>query len=96
MLNNKQKAYLRALANRERAVFQLGKDGISSNTVAGISDGLTANELLKFSLLKSCPLTVTEAAIEVASLTQSEIVQVIGRTVVLYKRNPEGNIKLPR
>lgn len=96
MLTSKQKAYLRKLGNSEKAIFQIGKDGISENTIIGIGDGLKANELLKFNLLKGCSLTAREAAIEVASLTQSEIVQIIGRTVILYKHNAEGKIKFPR
>lgn len=96
MLSNKQKAFLRKLANREKAVFQIGKDGISEHIVEGIQAGLKANELLKFNLLKTCALSAQEAAIEVAAATQSEIIQIIGRTIVLYKRNPEGKIKLPK
>ncbi len=96
MITNKQKAFLRALGNHQRAVFQVGKEGITDNLITGISDGLNANEILKFKLLKTCPLAANEAAIMVAAATQSEIVQIIGKTVLLYKKNPDGKIKLPR
>ncbi len=96
MLSNKQKAFLRALGNSERSIFQVGKDGVSDNLIGGLSDGLKAHELVKFNLLKSCPTSANEVAVIVASKTQSEIVQIIGRTIILFKKNPEGKIKLPR
>ena len=96
MLSNKQKAFLRALGNSQRSIFQVGKDGVGDNLNGGLSDGLKAHELVKFNLLKSCPISANEVAVIVASKTQSEIVQIIGRTIILYKKNPEGKIKLPR
>ncbi|MDD3924557.1 MAG: YhbY family RNA-binding protein [Erysipelotrichaceae bacterium] len=96
MLSNKQKAYLRALGNKERSVFQVGKEAVSDNLIQGISDGLKANELVKFNLLKSCPISANEVAIEISSATQSEIVQIIGRTIILYKKSSDNKLKLPR
>jgi len=96
MLNNKQKSYLKSLANKEKAVFQIGKDGLSDNMIQGISNGLKANELLKFTVLKTCPVDIREIAFDLAAATNSEVVQIIGRTAVLYRHNPEGKIHLPK
>ncbi len=96
MLGGKQKSFLRALANKERPVVQIGKDNITENLIISISDYLEAHELMKVSLLKSCSLETREAAIEIAANTGSEIVQLIGRTIVLYRKSKENRILLPR
>ncbi len=95
MLNNKQKAYLRGLANKMRPVYQIGKDGLSTNLIAGIDDHLAVHELIKVSLLKSCEESVNAAAIEISRMTKAEVVQIIGRTIVLYRPGKDMVIKLP-
>ena len=96
MLSGKQKNYLRSLANRLRPVVQIGKDNITDNLITSVSDYLEAHELMKVSLLKSCELEVRAAAIELAANTGSEIVQLIGRTIILYRKSKEARIVLPR
>ncbi|RRC91096.1 ribosome assembly RNA-binding protein YhbY [Erysipelotrichaceae bacterium OH741_COT-311] len=87
MLNNKQKKYLRGLANSLRPLFQIGKEGLSFNFVTTLSDSLTAHELVKISVLKSCSDDVYQLAFDLSSETNSEIVQIIGRTILLYRKN---------
>lgn len=89
MLTGKEKRELRAKANTLKACFQIGKDGISFNQVDGISKALKANELVKVSLLKTSPVDAKAAALEVAEATGSELVQVIGKTFVLYKEKED-------
>jgi len=96
MLTNKQKRDLKGLANQKEAYFQIGKDGISYQQIQSINDALLAHELIKIKLLKTSPLTVNEAAIEMAASTHSEIVQIIGRVIVLYRRSKKGVISLPK
>ncbi|MDD6467749.1 MAG: ribosome assembly RNA-binding protein YhbY [Erysipelotrichaceae bacterium] len=96
MLTNKQKSYLRSLANPLRAIVLIGKDGLSETVIESLDVSLEAHELVKVSLLKSCPMEVKEASIELAVATKSEIVQTIGRTIVLYRRSKEPYIELPR
>ena len=96
MLNNKQKSYLRSLANSLKAVVIVGKDGLSDTVLESLDVSLEAHELVKVSLLKTCALSVKEAAIELAVGTKSEIIQTIGRTIVLYRRSKEVKIELPR
>ena len=95
MLNNKQKSYLRSLANPLKAVVIVGKDGLSDTVLESLDVSLEAHELVKVSLLKTCALSVKEAAIELAVGTKSEIIQTIGRTIVFYRRSKEAKIELP-
>lgn len=95
MLNNKQKKYLMALANKERAVFQIGKEGLSFNLCNAIADYLRVNELVKVSILKSAGVEVREAAIEIASTIDCDVVKTIGRVIILYKKAKEPKIELP-
>lgn len=94
MLTTKQKAYLKKIAHTKKALFQIGKDNISDNMIKTLQDSLEAHELVKLSLLKTCVITVDEAAIEIASQTHSEIVQIIGRTIVLYRRSKKNKMEL--
>lgn len=95
MLNGKQKRYLRSLAQTERAIFQMGKDGLSDNYIEQISNALAARELVKISVLKTGPSDLKEASFDLARLTKSEVVQIIGRTIVLYRQAKEPKILLP-
>ena len=90
MLTGKQKRYLRALATKERAVFQIGKEGLSHNLFKTVSDYLEAHELVKVSVLKTCDTDFDELAFDLAMYTESEVVQKIGRTIVL--RFPEISV----
>ncbi|MEG0076444.1 ribosome assembly RNA-binding protein YhbY [Anaerorhabdus sp.] len=95
MLTGKQKSYLRGLANTQRALFQIGKDGLSHNLYRTVEDSLEAHELVKVSVLKTCEEDFKELAFDLAMNTHSEVVQTIGRTVVLYRKSKEQKIILP-
>ncbi len=96
MLTSKQKAYLRSLAQSERALFQIGKDGLSDTLIETVSNALKARELVKVSILKTAPVDdLKELSFDLARLTKSEVVQTIGRTVVLYRKAKESKILLP-
>lgn len=96
MLTGKQKRYLRSLAVNEKAIFQIGKEGLSDNLYVSLKEALKARELLKVSVLKTCDLDINEISIELCANTSSELVQKIGKTLVLYKRNSkEQKIILP-
>lgn len=94
MLTTQEKRKLKALAQSRRALFQIGKDNIKESTIKTISDSLTAHELVKIALLKTCTLTPREAALDLSSATHAQIVQVIGRTIVLYRRSKENRLGL--
>jgi len=95
MLTGKQKSYLRSLAQNERPLFQVGKDGISDTLVDTVNTALKKRELIKITILKTCPTDLKETAFDLAMLTKSDLIQVIGRNVVLYKKGREPKILLP-
>lgn len=88
-LTGKERAALRAEANRLGSLVQVGHAGISPALVATLDDALRARELVKVQLAREAPLAVRDAARELAGATGAEVIQVIGRTVTLYRRNPE-------
>lgn len=97
MLTSKERAYLRGLANSIPAIFQIGKDGISSNLEQQVLDALESRELVKINVLNNSLLESREVSQELAKNISAEVVQVIGNKFVLYKRSRENSeIQLPR
>lgn len=89
-MTSKERAALRGQANSLNVLFQVGKGGISENLIEETNDALKARELIKLRVLtETSPVSAREAAEEIASKTASEVVQVIGGVMVLYKYNPE-------
>ncbi len=88
-LNTKQKSQLKGLANTLNAKFQIGKNEISGSTIDMIDKALTAHELIKISVLKTVESPIREIAYDLSAATNSTIVQVIGRVIVLYRPNTE-------
>ena len=95
MLNSRQRAQLRGMANSYETIFQIGKGGINDNTVKQVNDALEARELIKLRILETCPTTVRETADALANSTDSDVVQVIGTRFILYKESKNNKtIKL--
>ena len=86
-MTSKQRAYLRSLASTKNAIFQVGKNEISENMCIQIANALEAHELVKISVLENCGYTAREAADILAQGTESEVVTVIGRKIILYKES---------
>ena len=89
MLTSKQKQQLKGLAHHMNATFQVGKDGVTTNMVKDILNYLHKNELMKVSVLQNCPMEKEEVA-EAFEASGIEVVQVIGKTIVLYKHSDEA------
>ena len=87
MLNSKQRAILRAKANALPAIMHVGKGNITPEFVQAVRDALEARELVKIDILPNSDLDVKQAGEIVASRTQAEILQTIGRKFVLYKKS---------
>lgn len=85
MLTSKQRAFLKAEASKMDAIFQIGKGDVGDAAVKSIGDALEARELVKISVLQNSDADVREAAEEIASRTNSEVVAVIGRKIILFK-----------
>ena len=97
MLNGKEKRYLRSLANPLEPVVQVGKGSVTDSVLFSLIEALEAKELVKVKVLKNCLDEVSDVAEELAGQSKSELVQVIGRNVVLYRRHPKKPvIELPK
>ena len=95
-MTGKQKRYLRALAHPLKPVVNLGKQGLSREPRREIEVQLLDHELIKLKVLDSCPFTKKECADELSRAKSLEVVQVIGKTLVLYCPHPdEPEIELP-
>lgn len=97
MLTGKQRRHLRALAHDLKPIVQIGRGGIDEGLVAAIDQALTDHELIKVKLGEAAGLDRHEAAEAIASKTKSEVAQVLGYTLVLYRADPEDpKITLPK
>lgn len=96
MLTGKQKRFLRSLGHELVPIVQLGKGGISENLVTQTESALEAREMIKCRVLNNCLVEPEEIGTELASRTGAELVQVIGRNFLLYRRAKEKPvIELP-
>lgn len=93
MLNSKQRASLRSMATELSPIIQIGKSGITENLIKTVSDALEARELIKLTVLENCDQTPKEAAEVLADETSADVVAVVGRKVVLYRKS-EKNKKI--
>ncbi|MFA5236202.1 MAG: YhbY family RNA-binding protein [Bacilli bacterium] len=96
MLNTKQKAYLKGLAHKLDHSHQLGKLEITPEAIATFDKALTAHELIKIHALKTTVTPLKELALDLAGALKAEIVQLIGKNIILYRANPQDRkIKFP-
>ncbi len=90
MLKSKQRAQLRSMANSMETIFQIGKSGITEQTVKQFDEALEARELIKARTLETSPVTAREAADEIAERLGADVVQVIGTRFILYRESREN------
>lgn len=98
-MTSKQRAYLKGLAMTLTPIFQIGKSGLTPEVTAAVAEAFEARELIKLSILKSCTEDIGLVAEMLAERTNSEVVQVIGKKIVLYrpaKDEKKQTIILPR
>jgi len=99
-LNSRQKSYLRGLGHHLDNKAMLGREGLADNVLKTVNEILAAHELVKIKLQENFPLDRKEAGPAVAEATGSALVQILGRTILLYRGNPDlqddRRIRLPR
>lgn len=96
MLNSKQRAYLMSMASKQQSIFQVGKASLTPEIISAVDAALEKRELIKISVLKNCFDDPKEIAETMAGRTRSQVVQVIGKKIILFrvsKKKPV--IKLP-
>jgi RNA-binding protein len=96
VLTGKQRRHLRALGHDLKPIVQVGKNGIDEGLVAALDQALADHELVKIKIGEGAGLDRNEAADALAKQTRSEVAQVLGYTVLLYRPDPdEPKITLP-
>ena len=96
-ITSKQRSYLKSLASNINPIFQVGKASLTPELVNAVSEALEKRELIKLSVLKNCFDDPNELADTMAERTKTQVVQVIGKKIILYrpaKKDPK--IQLPR
>ena len=95
-MTSKQRSYLKGLAMTMDPIFQLGKSSLTPENTQAIAEALEARELIKINVLQNCADDPNELAQIVAERTHSQVVQVIGKKIVLYKESKnKKKIDLP-
>lgn len=95
MLTSADKKTLKGIANTLETKYQLGKSGITDTAVDMFDKALTAHELIKIDVMKNVTTEIMELALDLSSKLKAEVVNVIGRTILLYRKNPKNpKIKL--
>lgn len=97
MLTSKQRAYLKSIAHKKDSVFQIGKGGVTPEIIEAIDNYLEANEVIKINVLNNCMEDLRSISETVSGRTRSEVVQTIGKKIVLYRESKNKKvIELPK
>ncbi len=96
-MNGKQRSYLKKLSHGMKPIIQVGKEGVTPSLIKQISETIHKRELIKISVLESCPEEVDEVMEKIIERAKCQYVQSIGRKLTIYKRNEKDPvIELPK
>lgn len=87
---------MRALGNALDPIVQIGKAGVTESVIFSLNEALTARELVKARVLKNCLEEEKDVAQELIAATGSNLVQIIGRNIILYRSSEDKLIELPK
>ena len=93
-MTSKQRAYLKGLAMNLEPIFQVGKSSVTPELTQAVEEALEARELIKISVLQNCLDDPRQMAEVLAERTHSQVVQVIGRKIVLYREGKDNKKKI--
>lgn len=96
MLSGKQKRYLRGLGHDLKPVIMVGKNEVNDALAAETATALATHELIKVKILESCEMDRHEVADALAKACGADVAQVLGRTLLLYRKGDEPKIELPK
>ncbi len=100
VLTNAQKKFLRKLGHGLNPVIYIGKEGLSETVVLAIDEALDHHELIKIKIINTDRISKQEAADRIPELSNSQLVQLIGKTLLVYRRNKnkkrDEQIPLPK
>ncbi len=98
-LTSKQTKYLRGLGHHLSVLAMVGREGMAKTVITAVEEVLRAHELVKVKIQNNCPVDRKEAALQLSEATGATVVQVLGKTVLLFKENHdpkrEEKIRLP-
>ena len=94
MINTKQRATLKSYAQKLQSSFQVGKNGVIPSLTEAIDSYLEVHEIVKLSVLDNCDVEPREAAEQLAGRTRAQVVQVIGRKIILFREPKDRKSKL--
>ncbi len=97
-MTSKQRSYLKGLAMTMDPIMQIGKSALTPEVTNAVEEAIAARELIKINVLQNCMEDANAMAAILAERTRSQVVQVIGRKIVLYREGKDENkkIELPR
>lgn len=99
-LNSKQRQYLKGLAHPLNPLVQIGREGLSNGLIEMTSSELSHRELIKVKISQNSGLEKKETSVLLAEKTHAAMVQLIGKTIILYRPNPkldkEKRIHIPK
>ena len=90
-MTSKERAYLRAKANSIEAIFQVGKGGITPELLKQLDNAIEARELIKISILETAPGSAKELAEELATGSNSVVIQTVGNKVTLFRQKKKNS-----
>lgn len=93
-MTSKQRAYLKGLAMKMEPIMQLGKGSVTPENTAAVDEALAARELIKIRVLQNCLDDPRQMAEVLAERTHAQVVQVIGRKIVLYREGKKEKKKI--
>lgn len=92
-MTSKQRSNLKSIAATMKPIAQVGKEGISENLIKSLSEALEARELIKVNLLPTSSDDGDNLAANIADLLHAEVVAVIGRKAIFYRRSSRKDFK---
>ncbi|RNC69032.1 MAG: ribosome assembly RNA-binding protein YhbY [Desulfuromonadales bacterium] len=96
MLTGKQKRFLRGVGHSLNPVITVGKGEITESLTRETDEALEHHELIKVKILESCLMDRHEVAEELAAACHADVAQVLGRTILLYRKAKEPKLELPK
>ena len=94
-LTGRQVRHLRGLGHHLHPVVMIGKEEVSESLIRSVEEALDAHELIKIKLQEGALTDRKEAAEILAERTGAAVIQILGKTILLFRRSPAEKIEMP-